>query len=33
MRKIQPKMKALQERFKDDRARQQQEILKLYQEE
>ena len=33
MRKIQPKMKALQERFKDDRARQQQEIMKLYQEE
>jgi YidC/Oxa1 family membrane protein insertase len=33
MRKIQPKMKALQERFKDDKARQQQEILKLYQEE
>ena len=31
MRKIQPKMKAIQERFKDDRARQQQEILKLYQ--
>jgi YidC/Oxa1 family membrane protein insertase len=31
MRKIQPKMKALQERFKDDKARQQQEILKLYQ--
>jgi YidC/Oxa1 family membrane protein insertase len=33
MRKVQPKMKAIQERFKDDRARQQQEILKLYQEE
>ena len=33
MRKIQPKMKAIQERFKDDRARQQQEILKLYQQE
>ncbi|HXC74196.1 MAG TPA: membrane protein insertase YidC [Sphingomicrobium sp.] len=33
MRKIQPKMKALQERYKDDRARQQQEIMKLYQEE
>jgi len=33
MRKIQPKMKALQERFKDDKQRQQQEILKLYQEE
>jgi YidC/Oxa1 family membrane protein insertase len=33
MRKVQPKLKAIQERFKDDRARQQQEILKLYQEE
>jgi YidC/Oxa1 family membrane protein insertase len=33
MRKVQPKMKAIQERFKDDKARQQQEILKLYQEE
>jgi len=33
MRKIQPKMKAVQERFKDDKPRQQQEILKLYQEE
>ncbi|HET7281088.1 MAG TPA: membrane protein insertase YidC, partial [Sphingomicrobium sp.] len=31
MSKIQPKMKALQERFKDDKQRQQQEILKLYQ--
>ena len=31
MRKIQPKMKAVQERFKDDKQRQQQEILKLYQ--
>ena len=31
MRKIQPKMKALQERYKDDKAKQQQEILKLYQ--
>jgi YidC/Oxa1 family membrane protein insertase len=31
MRKLQPKMKAVQERFKDDKARQQQEILKLYQ--
>jgi YidC/Oxa1 family membrane protein insertase len=31
MRKIQPKMKAIQERFKDDKQRQQQEILKLYQ--
>ncbi|MEO8619290.1 MAG: membrane protein insertase YidC, partial [Sphingomicrobium sp.] len=33
MRKIQPKMKEVQERFKDDKARQQQEILKLYQSE
>ena len=33
MRKIQPKMKEIQERHKDDRARQQQEILKLYQQE
>ena len=33
MRKLQPKMKAIQERFKDDKARQQQEILKLYQSE
>jgi YidC/Oxa1 family membrane protein insertase len=33
MRKLQPKMKALQERFKDDKQRQQQEIMKLYQEE
>jgi len=33
MRKVQPKMKAIQERFKDDKARQQQEILKLYQQE
>jgi YidC/Oxa1 family membrane protein insertase len=31
MRKLQPKMKAIQERFKDDKPRQQQEILKLYQ--
>jgi YidC/Oxa1 family membrane protein insertase len=31
MRKLQPKLKALQERFKDDKQRQQQEILKLYQ--
>ncbi len=31
MRKLQPKMKAIQERFKDDKAKQQQEILKLYQ--
>jgi YidC/Oxa1 family membrane protein insertase len=33
MRKIQPKMKALQERYKDDKPRLQQEMLKLYQEE
>ena len=33
MRKLQPKMKAIQERYKDDKQRQQQEILKLYQEE
>jgi YidC/Oxa1 family membrane protein insertase len=33
MRVLQPKMKAIQERFKDDKARQQQEMLKLYQEE
>jgi YidC/Oxa1 family membrane protein insertase len=33
MRKLQPKLKAVQERFKDDKQRQQQEILKLYQEE
>jgi YidC/Oxa1 family membrane protein insertase len=33
MRKLQPKMKAIQKRFKDDKQRQQQEILKLYQEE
>jgi YidC/Oxa1 family membrane protein insertase len=31
MRKVQPKMKSIQERFKDDKKRQQQEILKLYQ--
>jgi YidC/Oxa1 family membrane protein insertase len=31
MRKVQPKLKAIQERFKDDKPRQQQEILKLYQ--
>jgi len=31
MRKVQPKLKAIQEKFKDDKARQQQEILKLYQ--
>ncbi len=33
MRALQPKMKAIQEKFKDDKARQQQEMLKLYQEE
>ena len=33
MRVLQPKMKAIQERFKDDKPRQQQEMLKLYQEE
>ncbi len=33
MRRIAPKMKALQERWKDDKPRQQQEILKLYKEE
>ncbi|MBB4096963.1 membrane protein insertase YidC [Sphingomonas kyeonggiensis] len=33
MRVIQPKMKALQERHKDDKQRQQQEIMKLYKEE
>ncbi|MCJ7422124.1 membrane protein insertase YidC [Sphingomicrobium astaxanthinifaciens] len=33
MRRIQPKMKALQERYKDDKPRFQQEMLKLYQEE
>ena len=31
MRRIQPKMKAVQERYKDDKPKQQQEILKLYQ--
>ena len=31
MRKLQPKLKAIQERFKEDKARQQQEIMKLYQ--
>ena len=31
MRKVQPKLKAIQERFKEDKQRQQQEILKLYQ--
>jgi len=33
MRILQPKMKALQERYKDDKQRQQQEIMKLYKEE
>ena len=33
MRRIQPKMKAIQERHKDDKPRQQQEILKLYKDE
>jgi YidC/Oxa1 family membrane protein insertase len=33
MRVVQPKMKAIQERFKDDKPRQQQEIMKLYKEE
>lgn len=33
MRVVQPKMKALQERYKDDKQRQQQEIMKLYKEE
>ncbi|MDF7774690.1 membrane protein insertase YidC [Sphingomonas sp. AOB5] len=33
MRAIQPKMKALQERYKDDKPKQQQEIMKLYKEE
>jgi YidC/Oxa1 family membrane protein insertase len=33
MRAIQPKMKALQDRHKDDKQRQQQEIMKLYKEE
>ena len=33
MRVIQPKMKALQERYKDDKAKQQQEVMKLYKEE
>ena len=31
MRKLQPKMKAIQERFKEDKQHQQQEIMKLYQ--
>ena len=33
MRKVQPKLKEIQTRFKDDKPRQQQEILKLYQQE
>ena len=33
MRKIQPKLKAIQERFKDDKPKLQQEMLKLYQQE
>jgi YidC/Oxa1 family membrane protein insertase len=33
MRVVQPKMKALQERWKEDKPRQQQEIMKLYKEE
>ena len=33
MRELQPKMKALQERYKDDKARQQQELMKLYRDE
>ena len=33
MRVLQPKIKQLQERYKDDKARQQQEMLKLYKEE
>ena len=33
MRKVQPKMKAIQERYKDDKPQLQQEMLKLYQEE
>jgi YidC/Oxa1 family membrane protein insertase len=33
MRAVQPKMKAVQERWKDDKPRQQQEIMKLYKEE
>jgi YidC/Oxa1 family membrane protein insertase len=33
MRAIQPKMKALQERYKDDKTKQQQEVMKLYKEE
>ena len=33
MRAVQPKMKALQEKFKDDKQQQQQEIMKLYKDE
>lgn len=33
MRVLQPKMKALQERYKDDKQRQQQEVMKLYKDE
>ena len=33
MRAIQPKMKALQERYKDDRQKQQEEVMKLYKQE
>lgn len=33
MKAIQPKMKSIQERFKDDKQRQQQEIMKLYKDE
>ena len=33
MKAVQPKMKAIQERFKDDKQQQQQEIMKLYKEE
>ncbi|MFU7527472.1 membrane protein insertase YidC [Qipengyuania sp. ASV99] len=33
MKAVQPKMKAIQERYKDDKAQQQQEIMKLYKDE
>ncbi len=33
MKKLQPQMEALRERFKDDKARQQQEVMQLYQKE
>ena len=33
MRAVQPKMKAIQERYKDDKQKQQQEVMKLYKEE